>query len=86
LLRDNFGGDQQKYADWCAANGDAKPGKVVAADNTRKASSENPWSREGWSLKRQGELCIKLGTDKAGAIAGAAGCVIGSTKFNPMFN
>jgi hypothetical protein len=45
-----------------------------------KSRSTNPWSRQGWSITQQGKLIRALGIQKAGEIAKAAGCVIGSTR------
>jgi len=52
----------------------------------RKAAETNPWSRAGWSLRRQGECIKAMGVGRAAQLAKAAGCVIGSTKPNPDFN
>ncbi len=42
--------------------------------------SRNPWSAEGWSLKRQGELAKLMPIEKLQQIAAAAGCRVGSTR------
>jgi hypothetical protein len=42
--------------------------------------ANNPWSKEGWSLTKQGALVRQLGEAKAGEIAAQVGCKIGDTK------
>ena len=58
----------------------------AAANQKRTARKSNPWSAEGWSLARQGDLVKTLGQEKAAAIAASAGCKIGSTRPNPKCN
>ena len=65
------------YEKWAAAN-KSKPGAPPAEDGA--AHDRNPWSIKGWSLRAQGETVRALGKDKAGEIASAVGCVIGSTR------
>jgi hypothetical protein len=45
-----------------------------------KPDRENPWSREGFNLTRQGQLVRAMGLEKAAAMARAAGSYIGATK------
>lgn len=60
--------------------------KTTNSDGSRKRPEKsNPWSKEGWSVTGQGKLILSLGEEKAAAIAQAAGCKIGSTKFNPDY-
>jgi len=40
----------------------------------------NPWSQEGWSLTRQGQLVREIGEGPAAEIAKSAGSFIGATK------
>ena len=40
----------------------------------------NPWSRSGWNVTKQGQLIKAMGTEKAAAIARAAGSRIGATR------
>jgi hypothetical protein len=44
------------------------------------AGANNPWSKAGWSITKQGALVRQLGEAKASEIAGQAGCKIGDTK------
>jgi hypothetical protein len=52
----------------------------------KKPDKSNPFSKEGWNISGQGKLVLALGEKKAAQIAEAAGCHIGSTKFNPDYN
>jgi hypothetical protein len=42
--------------------------------------SNNPWSKEGWNLTKQGALVRQLGEQKASEIAAQAGAKIGQTR------
>ena len=42
--------------------------------------SNNPWSKDGWNMTKQGALVRSLGEDKASQIAAQAGSKIGDTK------
>lgn len=42
--------------------------------------ANNPWSKEGWNLTKQGAIVRQLGETKAGEIAAQAGAKIGDTK------
>ncbi len=44
------------------------------------AGVNNPWSKEGWNLTKQGQVYKALGEAKAAEIAAQAGCKIGDTK------
>jgi len=58
----------------------------VQNDGTRKRPAKtNPWSKEGWNVSAQGKIVTTMGEKKAAEIAEAAGCKIGSTKFNPDY-
>ena len=61
----------------------ATDGKTVVQ---RKAGDKNPWSSKSWNISAQGACVKALGVEKASAIARAAGCRIGDTKPNPVFN
>lgn len=52
----------------------------------KKADSTNPWSAAAWNATEQGRLVRALGEAKAASMAKSAGCVIGSTKPNPLYN
>ena len=79
------------YKTFCETHG-AAPGKVAATavehanGGAKKVSASNPWSKAGWSLKKQGELLKAVGEVKAEQIATAAGCKIGSVRPNAAFN
>lgn len=55
-----------------ARGGGGGPGSYVGADN--------PWSKEGWNVTKQGQLVRTLGADKATDIAAKAGAKLGDTK------
>lgn len=67
-------------------------GKKHALDNTpgiapqRKDNrtpderKNNPWSREGWNVTRQGSIVKSLGIEKANALAKAAGSHVGAVR------
>lgn len=42
--------------------------------------ANNPWSKAGWNMTKQGALVRQLGEQKAGEIAAQAGSHIGATK------
>lgn len=44
------------------------------------SGANNPWSKAGWNLTKQGALVKQLGETKAGEIAAQAGSHIGATK------
>jgi hypothetical protein len=60
--------------------------EAPASGGVRKPDQTNPWSAAGWNVTAQSGIVKRLGLEKAGAIATAAGCKIGSTKPNPAFN
>lgn len=91
ITKDNIGGvvpglsvkewlkDQiEKSPHWWPAsvgggsNGSGKGGNVSRANN--------PWSKAGWNITKQGALVRELGEVKAGEIAAQVGCKIGATK------
>jgi hypothetical protein len=49
------------------------------ADKELKKAN-NPWSKDAWSVTKQGEVVKALGIEKATAIAKAAGSFVGATK------
>lgn len=53
-------------------------GQADAGGNVK--GKNNPWSKEGWSVTRQGDVTKNLGVAKAAAIAASAGSFIGATK------
>src|SRR5689334_17486061 len=55
------------------------------AKEAKMKGATNPWSKQGWSLKAQGECVKALGVEKSAQIAKAVGCALGSTKPNPNF-
>ncbi|WMT75066.1 hypothetical protein [Bradyrhizobium sp. Ash2021] len=63
-----------------------EPPRVQNDGSRRRPEKTNPWSKEGWNISAQGKLVTTLGEKKAKEIAAAAGCKIGSTKFNPDYN
>jgi hypothetical protein len=63
-----------------------EPVRAHADGSRRRPEKTNPWGKEGWNISAQGKLILTLGEAKAAAIASAAGCKIGSTKFNPDYN
>jgi len=50
--------------------------KKAVADN----QPNNPWSRAGWNVTKQGALIRSIGVEKASAIARAANSRIGATR------
>lgn len=60
-----------------------KDGGNGSGEPTNKGGSnkgENPWSAANWNVTAQGKIVKALGTEKAAAIARAAGSHIGATK------
>jgi hypothetical protein len=87
LLRGTFHGDLAALETALAAKREKiEATKAAAAAANNKDHSTNPWSRGGWSLRKQGELIRAAGEAKAAQIAAAVGCKIGSTKPNPAYN
>lgn len=73
---------------------DTKPGKAPARaddDSTKKKSgnghdrASNPFSKEGWSISKQGSLLRAVGVEKCAAIAASVGSRIGATRPNMDF-
>jgi hypothetical protein len=78
--------DREAYLKFCAETG-AKPGKAVtppsgneAGRKAAAAKRDNPWSREGWNVTKQGSLVRSLGLAKANEIAAAVGARVGQTR------
>jgi hypothetical protein len=82
-----------EFREWCATNSIdlnkiGKPAPKApdsGASGARKDQSKNPWSRESWNLTKQGSIVTGLGLAKAGEMAAAVGCRVGSTRPNPDF-
>jgi hypothetical protein len=64
---------------WPASIGGGSSGSGGGGRGTY-GGANNPWSKEGWSLTKQGALVRQLGEAKAAEIAALAGSKIGSTK------
>lgn len=47
-------------------------------------TAENPWSREGWNVTKQGQYIRQHGEAKAGEAATSVGSKVGSTKPPPI--
>lgn len=77
---------------WGASEGNLKPGTRPGPDVEAEKNPEivvkrnNPWSKQGWNITKQGALVASLGIEKSAAIARSVGCKIGDTKWNPKFN
>jgi hypothetical protein len=67
-----------------------RPPEYARRPEAKKATNRanNPWSKEGWNISRQGAFVTSQGIEKAAALARAVGCTIGSTRPNldPKFN
>lgn len=62
-----------------------KPGVVPLREQQKNGNGtpdhkNNPFSRAGWNVSRQGVLIRSLGIEKASAMARAVGVTIGATK------
>lgn len=68
-----------------ALNGDqAAYDKLLASDvNGADKHANNPFSRAGWSVSKQGSVFKALGEAKTAALAAAVGVKIGATRWNP---
>lgn len=64
---------------WPASQGGGAAGGVGA----NATGKNNPWSKEGWSVTRQGQMVKELGIEKASAMAARVGATIGQTKATP---
>lgn len=64
---------------WPASVGGGAQGGPKGAAGTYSGAN-NPWSKQGWNLTKQGALVRQLGETKAGEIAAQAGSKIGATK------
>jgi hypothetical protein len=62
---------------WPASVGGGSQGG--GAQKGTYTGANNPWSKEGWNLTKQGALIKSLGEEKAAAIAQQAGSKIGAT-------
>jgi hypothetical protein len=81
-----------KLAEQWGCDASLRPGKAPAGheSETKKPSlaarRDNPFSKQGWNITKQGALVKSLGIEKAAAIAKSVGVKIGDTKFNPDYN
>lgn len=64
---------------WPASVGGGSEGTGKGGQGGYRGSN-NPWSKDGWSMTKQGQLVKSLGEEKANAIAALVGCKIGDTK------
>lgn len=64
---------------WPASVGGGSQGGSGGGRGTY-GGANNPWSKEGWNMTKQGQLVRQLGETKAGEIAAQAGSKIGDTK------
>jgi hypothetical protein len=64
---------------WPASVGGGSEGSGKGGQGGYRGDN-NPWSKGGWSMTKQGALVKQLGEEKAGAIAALVGCKIGDTK------
>ena len=71
-----------------------KPGKTPDTFKPKKPNdpnaglpkgTTNPFSKDGWSLAKQGSLLKAVGPEKSAQIAAAVGAKIGDTRPNPKF-
>ncbi len=62
---------------------DALEGGGGSKINGAPAGKDNPWSKDGWNITRQGSIVRALGAEKAGQIAAAARSHIGATRPTP---
>jgi hypothetical protein len=91
LLREVGATNYAKLAAEWGSDISLRPGKAPAGreGETKKpdaaARRDNPFSKEGWNITKQGALVKSLGIEKAGAIAKAVGVRIGDTRPNPNF-
>jgi hypothetical protein len=64
---------------WPASVGGGSEGTGKGGQGGYRGAN-NPWSKDGWSMTKQGQLVKSLGEEKAGAIAALVGCKIGDTR------
>jgi hypothetical protein len=56
-----------------------RPDGKSNGDNKQKTPDKtNPWSRDGWSITRPGQVAKSLGLEEAAALARAAGSFVGA--------
>jgi len=65
---------------WPTSVGGGSQGGSKSGPGGGYAGANNPWSKAGWNMTKQGSLVRTLGAVKAGEIAALAGCKIGDTK------
>lgn len=64
---------------WPASVGGGSQGSNKGGPGGGYAGANNPWSKQGWNITKQGALVRQLGETKAGEIAALAGSHIGAT-------
>jgi len=57
-------------------------GGAVGGRGGSSSLKENPWSKEGWSLTKQGQAVKELGPEKAAELAARVGSKLGDTHPN----
>lgn len=74
--------DQKEKAPhwWPASVGGGSQGSGGNGPKGTYGGGNNPWSKAGWNVTKQGSLVTQLGVVKAGEIAAMAGCKVGDTK------
>lgn len=65
---------------WPQSVGGGSQGSGKNAPAGGYAGVNNPWSKQGWNITKQGALVKQLGETKAGEIAALAGSHVGATK------
>jgi hypothetical protein len=65
---------------WPTSVGGGSQGSGGGGGRGTYAGANNPWSKAGWNITRQGALVTQLGAVKAAEIAAQAGSKIGDTK------
>ncbi len=71
---------KEKAPHWWPASVGSGSGPLGQRPGGGYAGANNPWSKEGWSITKQGALVKALGEAKAAEVAAQAGCKIGDTK------
>jgi hypothetical protein len=76
-----FKDEQEKSPHWWPPSvGGGSHGSGKSGSGGTYAGANNPWSKDGWSMTKQGAVIKALGPDKAAEVAAMAGCKIGDTK------
>jgi hypothetical protein len=69
---------QEKAPHWWPAS--VGGGSRGGNSNGPLGRANNPWSKEGWSITKQGQYIREFGEDKAKALAESVGSYVGATK------